>query len=594
MQLDHAFYMSLAYTIIVFSAYTMFSMVGNLNSRRPFRHYWFLGSSAVFALGVWSMHFVAMLASNYLVSITAESFLALFLLGGAAYSAFLLLGEGETSKLRLGASSLIIASSVAFMHYMCVLMHHVRLFDLNPSLLAAGLAVLLAGTYSSLQVYMKHGGKRRFPASFVFGTGAIAFHLLALESLSYGRGSSDQPTARIDQYLMFMGLLLALATVIIFSFSIVAWVADRRYGLINERYKLLVENSIDMIAVISEGKWEFVNRSGLRMFEAADESDMVGKSVYGFLCPDCHERLRSHLARHPRGGKPSGRPSPQAPAVAIELDWLTLGGRPISTELIHSESTFSGQPVAIVIIRDISERKKNEELLINSEKLYVAGQLAAGIAHEIRNPLTSLKGFLQLIASGRTSGSPYFDIMKSELNRIENIVSELLMLSKPQVYEMDYTDVREIMLDTVLLLESQASLYGIEIEAVYGSEPLWIYGVEPQVKQVFINVLKNAIEVMVEGGKIIIATELREEEVLVTVKDEGPGIDEEQLSKMGQPFYTTKDKGTGLGLMVSYKIVDNHKGRIRVASELGEGTSFQIYLPYCADARRSSLGSLGS
>ncbi|MDG0809751.1 ATP-binding protein [Cohnella rhizosphaerae] len=212
--------------------------------------------------------------------------------------------------------------------------------------------------------------------------------------------------------------------------------------------------------------------------------------------------------------------------------------------------------------------------------MYVAGQLAAGIAHEIRNPLTSLKGFLQLLSSGRKNNGTYYDIMKSELTRIENIVSEMLMLSKPQVYELSYHDTRHVMRETVTLLETQAILHSIQIESDFGPDPLWIYGVESQIKQVFINVIKNAIEAMTDGGAIRVHMKRVDNSVRIRIMDEGPGIEDSQLAKMGQPFYTTKDKGTGLGLMVSYKIVDNHQGKIQVYSQLGSGTTFEILLPF--------------
>src|SRR5690606_3499219 len=193
------------------------------------------------------------------------------------------------------------------------------------------------------------------------------------------------------------------------------------------------------------------------------------------------------------------------------------------------------------------------ELLINSEKLYVAGQLAAGIAHEIRNPLTAIKGFLQLLASGKAYKTAYFEIMHSELDRISDIVSELLMLSKPQAYDLTHLDVRNVIQETMTLLESQAILHNITIETETGPDPLWVYGVSTQIKQVFINIIKNAIEAMKDGGIIRISLSRDGDHVLVRISDQGPGISEDQIAKIGQPFYTTKEKGTGLGLMVSYK-----------------------------------------
>jgi len=129
-------------------------------------------------------------------------------------------------------------------------------------------------------------------------------------------------------------------------------------------------------------------------------------------------------------------------------------------------------------------------------------------------------------------------------------------------------------------LESQAILHNITIETKAGPEPLWVYGVSTQIKQVFINIIKNAIEAMKDGGIIRIDLSREGDYVLVRITDQGPGISEEQIAKIGQPFYTTKEKGTGLGLMVSYKIVDNHQGNIQVHSKPGEGATFEIRFPY--------------
>ncbi|QJC53717.1 PAS domain S-box protein [Paenibacillus albicereus] len=585
--IDHLLYLLLAFIIMSFSSYTMLSMAGGIQRARPGRLFWLAGAAAVFSLGAWSMHFVGMLAYDYVISVGAMTILPLFMTGGAALFAlsFLLRSGHPPSILRQLTAASILAASLLLLHLMCLLAHHAGHFRFDPIYIAAGALSFLGATVAAFHLHAKYGGKFRPLCSLLLASGALSLHVLALAGTIVSKRMSP-PDYRLGDYVLLMGLLLALAVIVIFAFSIIAWVADRRYGLINERYRLIVENSIDAIAVISGYDWEFINRSGQRMFEIENESEMVGRSIYQFLYSGHHERmsayLRPVLRRH-------GKEKKRGESPPIELDWVTAKGRLINTEVILSESTFAGKPIVVVIIRDISERKKNEELLINSEKLYVAGQLAAGIAHEIRNPLTSLKGFLQLMASGRSTSSHYFDIMKSELSRIEMIVSELLMLSKPQVYEMDFADVRVMMLDTALLLESQAALYGIEIKADYGQEPLWIYGVDSQIKQVFINVLKNAIEVMQDGGEIEIRLRAEDDEAVISVTDGGPGIDEEQLSKMGQPFYTTKDKGTGLGLMVSYKIVDNHKGRIRVSSELGIGTTFEIRLPCRSHSVRSAF-----
>jgi signal transduction histidine kinase len=137
------------------------------------------------------------------------------------------------------------------------------------------------------------------------------------------------------------------------------------------------------------------------------------------------------------------------------------------------------------------------------------------------------------------------------------------------------------MADTVTLLETQANLHNVMIECHADDRPLWVMGVENQLKQVFINVIKNAIEAMPDGGVVLIDMFLDGTDAIsIRIQDEGAGISKEQLSTLGQPFYTTKDKGTGLGLMVTYKIIDNHQGQITAESEMGVGTIFRIRLPY--------------
>jgi two-component system sporulation sensor kinase A len=231
-------------------------------------------------------------------------------------------------------------------------------------------------------------------------------------------------------------------------------------------------------------------------------------------------------------------------------------------------------------IRDITEWKIAQEHLQNSEKLSVAGQLAAGIAHEIRNPITSIKGFIQLMKSGFGEKQKYFDIMTSEIERIELILSELLILAKPQSIKYERKDIRVLLSQVMTLLDSQAILNNVQFITEFNPGTTHIYCDENQLKQVFINFIKNSIESMPKGGKITIEINSHNhQEMLIRLIDQGCGIPKEVLSKLGQPFYTTKEKGTGLGFMVSKKIIENHSGKIHVESEVNKGTIIQIKLP---------------
>ncbi|WP_246066889.1 ATP-binding protein [Paenibacillus koleovorans] len=240
------------------------------------------------------------------------------------------------------------------------------------------------------------------------------------------------------------------------------------------------------------------------------------------------------------------------------------------------------------ISRNITAKKQTEEVLRRSEKLSLVGQLAAGVAHEIRNPLTTLRGFIQLQQKRGVSSSYHLDIMLSELDRINFIVSEFLVLAKPQVNKFVEVDLRDTMQDILLLLDSQANMSNVQIETRFAPELPPLTCEANQLKQVFLNVLKNGMEAMPEGGQLTIelfhAVTPRSDDLVVRIIDEGCGIPQDEIAHLGEPFYTRKESGTGLGLMVSQQIIANHKGTMRFESELGIGTTVEIRLPLAAIA----------
>ncbi|OMI25528.1 PAS domain-containing sensor histidine kinase, partial [Bacillus swezeyi] len=239
------------------------------------------------------------------------------------------------------------------------------------------------------------------------------------------------------------------------------------------------------------------------------------------------------------------------------------------------------QNMNLAMLRDVTERKELEERLRKSDTLHVVGELAAGIAHEIRNPMTALKGFIQLLkGSIKEDHTLYFNVITSELKRIESIITEFLILAKPQAIMYEEKNVVKIMQDTMDLLHAQANLDNVQMHlSCRGQIPL-IYCEPNQLKQVFINVLKNAIEVMPDGGNVYVSIKPKgSDHIVVSLTDEGIGMTEDKLKRLGEPFYTTKERGTGLGLMVSYKIIEEHKGKIEVESEAGKGTTFHLTLP---------------
>ncbi|URM31051.1 PAS domain S-box protein [Cytobacillus firmus] len=242
---------------------------------------------------------------------------------------------------------------------------------------------------------------------------------------------------------------------------------------------------------------------------------------------------------------------------------------------------FEGKEAILSIGTDISDKKKEQEqLLQKSEKLALLGQMAAGIAHEIRNPLTSIKGFVQLFKSS-SQKEEYFDIVLSELDRINGIVGEFLVLAKPTANIFEKQDLTKLISEVILLSNTQSILNNVEIKVENKVNAPMIHCERNQLKQVFLNIIKNAIEAMPDGGQLTIKVMKKTGNTIsVQFIDQGVGISEDRIPSLGEPFYTTKEKGTGLGLMICYKIIENHNGRLTIESKVGEGTKMEIELPF--------------
>ncbi|MEC1956417.1 ATP-binding protein, partial [Bacillus anthracis] len=229
---------------------------------------------------------------------------------------------------------------------------------------------------------------------------------------------------------------------------------------------------------------------------------------------------------------------------------------------------------------DITERKKTEELLNKSDTLAAIGQLAAGVAHEVRNPLTVIKGFIQLFQINKEDQEKYFDLMLSEIERIEAILQEFLSIAKTDEISTEKKNIYQIFKNVVSLINTKAIMTNIQVELYTDSKDIIIECSENQLKQVFINILQNSIEAMPDGGRISIhIKEIGKDGIIISVIDKGIGIPEERIKRLGEPFYSTKEKGTGIGLMLSYKIIESHQGNISIMSEVGVGTTVTIYLP---------------
>jgi PAS domain S-box-containing protein len=347
----------------------------------------------------------------------------------------------------------------------------------------------------------------------------------------------------------------------------------------NEMNRWLLNSLFEGVyAIDTKMRTIFWNRAAERLtgFQA---QEMLGRNVHHQLhaghgeafptpeeCPVC-QALRSDedgKARHEIFWRKDGSSFPAEYSV-----------KPILQE---SGSRCLG---SVITFRDVTERSKAEELIRKTERLSVAGQLAAGVAHEIRNPLTALKGFSQLLKKHKTEKEAYVDIMLEELDRIQYIVNEFTFLADPHITEYKECDLISIYASAQPIVESYAANVGVRIEAGWDEDVPRLECDEGRIRQLMIHLMNNAIEAMPDGGTITvqIRSHAADGRILFSVKDEGVGISKERLLRLGEPFYTTKEKGTGLGLMVCYKIVEAHSGTLIIDSEQGSGTEVQLFLP---------------
>lgn len=346
--------------------------------------------------------------------------------------------------------------------------------------------------------------------------------------------------------------------------------AQQRLKESEERYRSLFEHNPDMVFSLDpNGNFISVNPSGFRISGYPVE-ELYQKSFTSLVVTKDVRRILQYLKRAIQG-------QPQNYETAI----LHKNRGSIDLSVTNIPITVENKIVGIYgIAKDITELKRTEDLLRKSEKLAVVGQLAAGVAHEIRNPLTAIRGFVQLLKSMLSEYKEYFTIMLSELDRIELIISEFLVLAKPQVVKFEQRDLRNILEDIIRLLGTQAIMNNVQFLTEIEDDIPSIQCAANHLKQVFINVLKNAIDAMPNGGEIRIQVKRKDShKLLIRFVDQGCGIPEERLTKLGEPFYTTKEKGTGLGLMISYKIIEDHAGSMIISSEVNKGTTVDIILP---------------
>jgi len=240
---------------------------------------------------------------------------------------------------------------------------------------------------------------------------------------------------------------------------------------------------------------------------------------------------------------------------------------------------------AVVILRDITRDRERRDANVESERLRAITLLAAGVAHEIGNPLNSLSIHLQLLrrelaaAGGAPAANELVEVCEREVRRLDRIVAQFLSAVRPVPPNLESVRIEEVVADAAGFLRHEASDRGVRVEVAAASDLPTVRVDRHQIRQAFFNIIKHAVEAMPGGGVLRIGFAETDRFVVVSFTDSGEGIRAEDLSRIFDPYYTTKTKGSGLGLMIVQRIVRDHGGEIEIHSEAGHGTAVLVSLP---------------
>lgn len=246
-------------------------------------------------------------------------------------------------------------------------------------------------------------------------------------------------------------------------------------------------------------------------------------------------------------------------------------------DLWDAKGVFKGR---LGLFRDVTQSKQIESRLQDTERLSVLASLAAGIAHEIRNPLTTARGFLQLFEErlNAEQDKRFLNLTINELDRIHQLVMDFMSLARPDEPHYGETDLTSLIQNTVQFLNPEATLHGVTLSTDVPQSPVLIWADEKQVKQILMNIVQNALHACNSNDSVTVRLIPEDDKVEVVVSDTGCGMSPEQLDRIFQPFFTTKPTGTGLGLSITKRIVEEHNGSITVESTEGAGTTIRIVL----------------
>ncbi|RAN84913.1 ATP-binding protein [Bacillus sp. SRB_331] len=250
--------------------------------------------------------------------------------------------------------------------------------------------------------------------------------------------------------------------------------------------------------------------------------------------------------------------------------------------IVYELCTMIGTILILYLLHILQMQVRLQNELMNAEKFHLIGEMAASISHEIRNPLTATKGFLQLLQSDTCSEKErklYIDIAINGIEQANHVLTDYLTFAKPSIEKEQQLQVEEELLHALSLITPLANLANVRINYIKQSTSFFVAGEKQKLNQCLLNIFKNCIEAMPTGGDLILTLVPDHKHIQLYIKDTGVGMDQEQIKRLGSPFYSTKEKGTGLGMMVVFSVIQAMDGKIDIISEKGTGTTFLLTFP---------------
>jgi two-component system sensor kinase FixL len=340
--------------------------------------------------------------------------------------------------------------------------------------------------------------------------------------------------------------------------------------------KNAVENTNEAFVTIDENHTViFFNKAAEEIF-GYSRKEVIGRDLNVIMSPSCSKNHRQAVTRYVKTRIP-GRIGHETEMVASRKN-----GDTFPASISFSVTEVDGRLFFTGIVRDITEKKALQEQVIRSEKLSALGQLAAEITHEIKTPLMLIGGFTQQLIRVIEDEKHLqkLNVITDEVARLEKLLTDLREFHLPKTIASEKVDLKELFQEIYFMVRDDCEKKNIRTELKIDDKALLVTGDRYSLKQVFLNLFKNSMDAMEHGGVLSIQTSLLGDQVEITVADEGCGIPEQDKEKIFSPFFTTKKHGTGLGLCISKRIIEEHAdGSLSMKSKEGKGTSFTIRLP---------------